>query len=151
SIMKVPVVATVLDNKQIEQYAGDDLARISNQLPGLVVSEGQTSYGLLVALRGIGTTSLNTTTDQSVALNVDGQLFSQGLASAAAMFDMAQVSLLRGPQALFYGKSSPAGVISIKTADPTDKPELIARVGYEFEADTRQFDLIASGPVNDKV
>ena len=47
---------------------------------------------------------------------------------------MQQVEVLKGPQALFFGKSSTAGVISIRTADPGDLLEVIARQAYEFEA-----------------
>jgi iron complex outermembrane receptor protein len=74
---------------------------------------------------------------------------SNGLAYRSAMFDLGQVEVLKGPQALFYGKSSPGGVISLRTADPTDKFEVIARAGYEFEAQEKQGDIIVSGPITD--
>jgi iron complex outermembrane receptor protein len=73
----------------------------------------------------------------------------QGLAFTSGMFDVGQVEVLKGPQSLFYGKSAPGGVISLRTADPTNKFELIARVGYEFEAKEKLAELIASGPITD--
>src|SRR2546430_8717056 len=62
--------------------------------------------------------------------------------SFVGMFDVGQVEVLKGPQALFYGKSSPGGVISLRTADPTDKFEVIARAGYDAEARERRGELI---------
>lgn len=68
--------------------------------------------------------------DQSVSLNIDGLQVSQGSAYSIGTFDMAQVKVLRGPQALFFGKASSGGVISIRTADPGDQVEVIGRLGY---------------------
>src|SRR5690606_17256767 len=48
-----------------------------------------------------------------------------------------------------FGKASPAGVISIRSADPTDELEVIARAGYEFEAREAKGELIVSGPVTE--
>jgi outer membrane receptor protein involved in Fe transport len=85
--------------------------------------------------------------DQSVSLVIDGLQLSQGFAFRAGMFDIGQVEVLKGPQALFFGKNNTAGVISLRGADPTDEFELTARAGYEFEADERFGELIVSGPV----
>jgi outer membrane receptor protein involved in Fe transport len=118
-------------------------------VPGLVIGGNILSIGPQVTIRGVGTSSFDPGVDQSVSLNIDGLSLGQGLAFGSAMFDVAQVEVLKGPQALFYGKSSPGGVISLRTADPTDQFELIARAGYEFEANEERGELIASGPVSD--
>jgi len=149
SILKVPVVLTVLDQSRIEQYATTDLFQITERVPGLQFSQGTLSFGAQISLRGVGTGTLNTTLDQSVALNIDGMQMTQGLAYSAGMFDMAQVEVLKGPQALFFGKAAPGGVISIRTADPGDDLELIARHGYEVDAEENRTELIVSGPVSD--
>ncbi|MCB2079044.1 MAG: TonB-dependent receptor, partial [Novosphingobium sp.] len=65
--------------------------------------------------------------------------------------DVGQIEVLKGPQSLFFGKSSPGGVISLRTADPTDEFEMIVRAGYEFEARERRADFIVSGPLSDGV
>src|SRR5690606_16793529 len=49
----------------------------------------------------------------------------------------------------FFGKNSPAGVISIRTADPKDELELLVRAGYEFNAKERMLDGVVSGPLGD--
>ncbi len=149
SLMQVPVVTTALGAEQLQQYALDDLTRIADKVPGLVLGGSSLSFGDQVSLRGVGTSVLNATIDQSVSLNVDGLQLTQGLAYQSAMFDMAQVVVLKGPQGLFFGKASPGGVISVKTADPTQDFELLVRGGYEFEAEEEQGELIVSGPVTD--
>ena len=151
SIMKVPVVTTTLGADQLQRYALDDLTRISDQVPGLVLGSSALSFGDQVSLRGVGTSVLQAAIDQSVSLNVDGLQLTKGLAYQSAMFDMAQVSVLKGPQALFFGKASPGGVIAVRTADPTDEFELSLQGGYEFEAEEQLVEMIISGPLEDTV
>lgn len=52
-------------------------------------------------------------------------------ANAAALFDVAQVEILRGPQGTRFGASAHAGVVNIRTNEPTDEFEgsLSAGVG----------------------
>ncbi|MGE3693020.1 MAG: TonB-dependent receptor plug domain-containing protein, partial [Novosphingobium sp.] len=148
SIMSVPVVATVIGEAKLDQYAIGSVEDIADKVTGLNYQSGNNASGTLVSLRGVGTNSNNPAVDQSVALVVDGQQFTQGLAFRAATFDMSRVEVLKGPQALFFGKAAPGGVISIKTADPGDRLELLARAGYEFEAQKQVYEAVVSGPVS---
>ena len=131
-------------NLQVTQIT--DLPRL---VPGLVLGGNLLSIGPQITIRGVGTSSSDPGVDQSVSLNIDGLSLGQGLAFGSGMFDVAQVEVLKGPQALFYGKSSPGGVISLRTADPGSEAEFIARVGYEFEARQPRGELIVSGPISD--
>ena len=151
SIMNVPVVENVIGRQQLQRFQTQDLKDIATLVPGLEIGDSVLSIGTQVSLRGVGTTTYDPGLDQSVSLNIDGIPFTQGLAYSSGFFDMAQVEVLKGPQALFYGKSSPGGVIAIQTADPTDKPEVILKAGYEAEARERRTELIVSGPVTDKL
>jgi iron complex outermembrane receptor protein len=149
SILNVPVVEQALSQQQLERTQTNDLHDIVKLVPGLTMGETAVSTGAQVSLRGVGTSSLSLGVEQSVALIVDGLQISQGIAYRSAMFDTGQVEVLKGPQSLFYGKSSPGGVISIRSADPTSEAEIIARAGYEFEARQKRGELIVSGPVTD--
>jgi iron complex outermembrane receptor protein len=149
SIMNVPVIETAIGQQQMQRFQTQDLKDIATLVPGLAVGDNLLSIGTTISIRGVGTTTYDPGVDQSVSLNIDGMQFSQGLAYASGFFDLGQAEILKGPQALFYGKSSPGGVISLRTADPTDQVEVIGRAGYEFEAKQRTGDLIVSGPITD--
>jgi iron complex outermembrane receptor protein len=151
SILNVPVVETAIPQQKLERLQTQDLKDLSTLVPGLSLGTAVLSVGTQVSLRGVGTSSLDAGVDQSVALNLDGLQLTQGLAYSAGMFDVGQVEVLKGPQALFYGKNSPGGVISIRTADPTDRFEVIARAGHEFYAQENRAELIVSGPVTDSL
>jgi len=147
TLMSVPVVATAISGETLQLMQTNDLKALATMVPGLNMGTSILSVGQLVSLRGVGTSALDPGVDASVSLNIDGLSLSQGLAYASGMFDVGQIEVLKGPQNLFYGKSSPGGVISLRTADPTDELELVARAGYEAEARNRVVEGIASGPL----
>lgn len=149
SILRVPVVASAFTQESLEKYQTHDLHAVANRVPGFVMGESVGTVGIQASLRGIGPTSQTATVDQSVSLNIDGLALTQGYAFAAGMFDVGQLEVLKGPQALFYGKNSTAGVISLRSADPTDEFEVIVRGGFEFEAEEKLSELIVSGPVSE--
>ncbi len=149
SILKVPVVVTALSSETLENVQVTQVNDLPRLVPGLVIAGNLLSIGPQVTIRGVGTSSFDPGVDQSISLNIDGLSLGQGLAFGSGMFDVGQVEVLKGPQALFYGKSSPGGVISLRTADPTDEHELIGRASYEFAAREWRGELIASGPVTD--
>jgi iron complex outermembrane receptor protein len=149
SILKVPVVENVLAAETIQKAQITDIVGVATKVPGLFVSPSVNTIGNLISLRGVGTSALDAGVDQSISLNIDGQQFSQGLTFRSGLFDLAQAVVLKGPQALFFGKNSPGGVIALTTADPQDFVEVIGRVSYEFEAKEPRTELILSGPVSD--
>lgn len=149
SILNVPLVISALPQQALEQAQIHDLYTLTTRVPGLVLGSNVGAVGAGVSIRGVGTTAVNATVDQSISLNVDGLQLSQGLAYQAGMFDVGQVEVMKGPQALFWGKNSPGGVISLRSADPTDQTEVELRGGYEFEANEKFGEMIVSGGVTD--
>jgi len=149
SILKVPVVVTAISDEKLEKLGVTEMTDLPRLVPGLNLARGNLSGGIFVTIRGIGTSQQDPSLDQSVSLNVDGLPLTQGLAFASGMFDLGQIEVMKGPQALFYGKASPGGVISLRSADPTDQLEVMGRVGYEFEGREKRGELIVSGPLSD--
>jgi iron complex outermembrane recepter protein len=149
SILQTPVIESAITGAALEQYATPNIEDLAAHVPDLLFGEATGAFGAQVSLRGVGTSTLNATIDQSVSLNLDGLQVSQGLAYQAGLFDVAQAEVLKGPQALFYGKASPGGVISLHSNDPTQEFEIMAQDGYDFEAGQEKGVLIVSGPVSD--
>jgi iron complex outermembrane receptor protein len=149
SILNVPVIEQAIAGERLERLQVTELTDLPKLAPGLNLGHSLLSIGTLVSIRGIGTASQDPGVDQSVSLNIDGLSLGNGLAFNSGLFDVGQIEVLKGPQALFYGKSSPGGVISIRSADPADKFEVIGRAGYELESVNRRGELIVSGPLTD--
>jgi len=151
SILKVPVVETVLTQEALETYQINNISDVVSKIPGLVSGDSVLAIGAQMSLRGVGSNSLDQGVDQSVSLNVDGLQMTHGMAFRAASFDLAQIEVLKGPQALYFGKNSTAGVISFRSADPGDEVEIKAAVSYEFETEEKRAELIYSTPLSDTV
>ncbi|MBU6269185.1 MAG: TonB-dependent receptor [Sphingomonadales bacterium] len=149
SILKVPVVESVITSDTIAKAAIVDVGGVTRNIPGLVIGGNVLTVGAQISLRGVGTSTLDAGVDQSVSLNIDGLQFSQGATYSVGLFDLAQVEVLKGPQALFFGKNSPGGVVAMRTNDPGKSLEVIASQSYEFYAREKRTELIVSGPVTD--
>lgn len=147
--LDVPVIEQVIGADTLARQQTLDLKDLTKLAPGLMIGTAVLSIGQQVTLRGVGTSSFDPGIDQSVSLNIDGLSLGQGLAFTSGMFDVGQIEVLKGPQSLFYGKSSPGGVIAIHTADPTDELYVKGTVGYETEAHTKRAEGVISGPLSD--
>ena len=89
------------------------------------------SRGRFYQIRGIGERSqFIDPVNPSVGLVIDG-IDTTGLGGAATLFDVQQVEILRGPQGTRFGANALAGMINIRSNDPTKETEgyLSARAG----------------------
>ena len=148
-LLDVPVAVSVLSAADIGKYNATDLTKIGELTPTVIVSNYRTIGGGSIAIRGISSPPTQVGYEQPVSVAIDGIQSSSGRVATLGFFDIQQVEVLKGPQALFFGKNSPAGVISITTAGPTDRFEVGGRVGYEFVADEVSGEGHVSGPITD--
>ena len=81
---------------------------------------GDTSRPRYFQIRGIGELQqYQGAPNPSVGFLIDDIDFS-GLGSAATLFDVDHIEVLRGPQGTLYGANALAGLIYVKSADPAD-------------------------------
>jgi iron complex outermembrane receptor protein len=149
SVQEVPIALTAVSAEQIQRADLTSIEKIAARMPQFTVGRASNGSGAQLTMRGIGSSSTSIGIEQSVATVVDGVYYGQGRIINEGFFDLARIEILKGPQALFFGKNATAGVISITSADPGDRPEFIARAKYEFNAKQPQIELIGSTPITD--
>ena len=149
TLQDVPVTVAAFTGEDMARYNVQNLADASNLVPAFNIYQGGSGNGSNLYLRGIGSSSISSAFDHSVAVAIDGVVANTGRIIFNAYLDMGQIEVLKGPQALYFGKSATAGVVSITTNDPGDERELIASAGYETETDATYAELILSGPLTD--
>jgi outer membrane receptor protein involved in Fe transport len=149
TLISVPVAVSAISGQVLTDYAVTDIADIAKLAPSLSINRNASGGAGSIALRGISTSASNAGFEQAVSVNIDGVQTSRGRILTAGLFDVEQVDVLKGPQALFFGKNSPAGVISIRTAGPTDSLEAYANASYEFIGDEPVIEGAISGPLSE--
>ncbi len=146
----VPVVVSVIGQTQIANNNATDLSKIGELTPTVIVGAYKSNGGGSIAIRGISSPANQAGFEQAVSVALDGVQTSDGRIAQLGIFDVQQVEVLKGPQALLFGKNNTAGVISISTADPTDRLEISGRTAYEFVGDETTTDVAVSGPLSDR-
>ncbi|MDB5713361.1 MAG: TonB-dependent receptor [Sphingomonadales bacterium] len=150
TLLQVPVAISAVSAADINRYAATDLSKIGQLIPQVILAKtGGGGAGASFSIRGIGSSALDAGIDQTVSLNIDGLQISRGRLITQGFFDIAQVEVLKGPQALFFGKNSPGGVISVHTNGPTKELSGYLRGGYEFNARQRYVEGAIAGPITD--
>lgn len=107
---------------------------------------GGSSRARFYQIRGVGERSqFVEPLNASVGLLVDNIDFS-GLGTAATLYDIEQVDVLRGPQGTLHGANALAGLISLRSADPTADFEGRINAGFG-DYGRRELGAVLSGPL----
>ncbi len=121
SLEQIAQSATIISADAVQQRHVNHLDGVLNMAPNVNFSAGA-SRGKYIQIRGIGERSqFSEPLNPSVGLVLDGMDVS-GLGGIATLLDVAQVEILRGPQATVFGTSGLAGVVNIVSNGPTDTP-----------------------------
>ncbi|WP_353293743.1 TonB-dependent receptor [Thalassolituus maritimus] len=130
NVQQIPEAVTVVGSEDIEARSAEHLEQVLSFAPNVNYSSGA-SRGRFYQIRGIGERSqFIDPVNPSVGLVIDG-IDMTGLGGAATLFDVKQVEVLRGPQGTRFGANALAGMINIRSNDPTKETEgyLSARAG----------------------
>ena len=149
TLQEVPVTVTAIGGETLQRYNIDQVADITSRVPTLNVQVGGSGSGGQLSLRGVGSSNISAAFDSAVAFEYDGVVVSTMRMVQAGFFDVEQVDVLRGPQSLFFGKSATAGVLSLRSANPTSSWEVGMRANYEFEEKGYLLSGYISGPLSD--
>lgn len=148
SLADAPVAITALGRRTLDQY---NITRMEDMatLAGGSVIIADSGVSPTMSIRGVSSDATNAGFDQSVGLIIDGVFYDRSRWTQQGFFDAAQVEILKGPQALFFGKSTVAGAVVLTTASPGEEFEGEVTVGHEVEADEWYTKGFVSGPVTD--
>src|SRR5687767_14998447 len=119
----LPASLTVLDGETVRLAGVQHFQDVLGLVPNLNWSSGS-SRPRYFQLRGIGELEqYQGAPNPSVGFLLDDIDFS-GIGMPALSFDVEQIEVLRGPQGTTYGANALAGIINVRTRQPTAEPEL---------------------------
>lgn len=147
-LFDIPIDASVASGTNLTESGIHSVPEMAEDIPSLNIG-GHTAGGdgASITIRGIGTDGTAPGIAQSVLLDVDGVPISHGRALFGSDFDLQQVTVLKGPQSLYFGKNSPAGVIVLESRAPTDHFEASNSTYYGFNFGEIIEDAALSGPL----
>ncbi|GGB42937.1 TonB-dependent receptor [Sphingomonas metalli] len=126
-LQDVPVAVSVVSGAQLDRTNIKTLTDLAVRLPNVRIAPGALVDFLNV--RGVGSGN-NAGFEQSVATFVDGVYRSRSRATRAALFDIDQVEILKGPQTTFFGANAIAGALNITTRKPRQEFSYNAQALY---------------------
>lgn len=148
-LQDIPVAATTFSREDLDRYGLASLEQISSDTPHLVISRGVSGAGPTLWMRGVGTSGGSAGFDPAVGIVIDGVSYARGRWVQQGYFDLEAAEVLKGPQALYFGKNNSAGLISLRTANPGDSFEAYVLAGYETEAQETVIEGMVSVPITD--
>ncbi len=145
---EVPLsLSTIQESKSaVLRSSGMDLRFLSNRVPSLHM---ESSYGRIFPrfyIRGLGNTDFDLNASQPVSVVYDGIVLENALLKGYPAFDLDRIEVLRGPQGSLFGRNTPAGIVKLESARPTDEPEGFGRLGYG-RFNSANFEGAVSGPI----
>ncbi len=145
---EVPLsLSTIQEAKStVLRASGEDLRFLSNRVPSLQI---ESSYGRVFPrfyIRGLGNTDFDLNASQPVSVVYDGIVLENVLLKGYPAFDLDRIEVLRGPQGTLFGRNTPAGIVKLESARPTEEPEGFGRLGYG-RFNSAVFEGAVSGPL----
>jgi iron complex outermembrane receptor protein len=145
SVQKVPATVAVVSNALLSAANVTDVENLQILVPGLVSSHlagtDERPY-----VRGIGNDLYGIASNPSVATYVDGVYLPQSDQTFDTFNDVDRVEVLKGPQAVLYGRNATGGALVIYTKQPQFKPEITGDLSYGNYNDV-QGHLGVTGPI----
>nr|WP_087575493.1 TonB-dependent receptor [Sphingomonas sp. CDS-1] len=150
--LQVPVTIAAIGGQDLQNRGINSIDAVARLVPSMITGEGGgTVQGGIIAIRGISGADNNPLNDQAVSFNIDGVSVGRATVRRMSDMDIEQVEVLKGPQALYFGKNSPGGIISVRTADPTSNLEAKISEAYELNAREWRTEGYVSGPISDSL
>ncbi len=147
NLQKIPSSVSIATSEDIERRNAQNLEEIIQASANVNFSSGS-SRARYYQIRGIGERSqFQSPINPSVAVIIDGVDFT-GIGSAASMYDVKQVEVLRGPQGTNFGANAMAGAVNITTNAPSEEFEGSVRV-MAGNYDSASMGVSLSGPASD--
>jgi len=142
----VGVSLSVVGGEQLDEKGISVVNDLENAVPNMEVDSqfggGQPQF----RIRGIGAREYSSNNASTVGIYVDEVAHPYTVTTQGAMFDIARLEVLRGPQGTLYGRNTTGGAVNIITNAPTAD----FRAGFNAEYGTfnaAKTEGFISGPI----
>jgi iron complex outermembrane receptor protein len=125
------VSLTALSQEDLKLQAPHTLQDLSGAAPNVFIGMDTAGPGAsAIYIRGQGYADIEKTQTTPVGVVVDGVVFGTSTGQLLDMFDVCSVEVDEGPQGLFYGQNTSAGLVNITRCAPTRQFGAEVSAGY---------------------
>ncbi|MBA4089164.1 MAG: TonB-dependent receptor [Sphingobium sp.] len=147
SLQKAAIAVTAVTGDDLTRSGITETSNLGKLVPALVVQPtgGTTSF----FLRGVGTNSQNSFSENAIAFNFNGVYVGRPTAPAGVFYDLERVEVVKGPQGTLYGRNATGGAINVLPKKP-----ILGKFGVEGLAEYGNYDskkgfLAVNVPIGD--
>jgi len=116
----VPVAVTALSSNDLRQQNITTIRDMMSQAPSLYITSGNGGASAAnVSIRGQTQADVLLVTDPSVAVYMNSVNLPRQVGLRFAMYDLASVEVLKGPQGTLFGKNTTGGALLLTTNTPS--------------------------------
>lgn len=127
----VGVSLSAITSQQIQEMAPHTIQDLNGAAPNVFIgNEVAGPEQSAIFIRGQGYADVEKTQSTPVGVVMDGVVFDNNTGQLLDMFDVCSVEVDRGPQGIFYGKNTTAGLINITRCAPTREWGAQVEAGY---------------------
>jgi iron complex outermembrane recepter protein len=139
SIQDIPVSVSAFSGEQLHALGISQAADLASQVPGLFSKTTLGDSAPTFTIRGIGLNDFVSNNNSPTSIYLDDVYQPFHPMVSFALFDMARVEVLKGPQGTLYGRNNTGGAIKFVAQRPTSDTSSSARLSYgrfqQFEAE----------------
>lgn len=133
NLQETPIAISVLSGAGLQDRHVTSLLDLGDgAIPSLKVAPFFSRPGaLIVNVRGVGVLSDSNqpARDQGVGVYIDGVYLGRAQGLAAALYDVENIEVLKGPQGTLFGRNTEGGAVHIVTKKPSGQFKLNATAG----------------------
>ena len=148
-VQEVPLAVSAYTVSFLEDRQITNLVELTKFSPSFRFQQGSTLRNSSVAIRGIGSSGQNAGIDGSVGLYLDGVYIPRQAGLVGSLKDVSTIEILKGPQGTLYGANTPAGLVNVNTADPTQDFEGKIQVGVGNYGEQQTSGYVSGGVTDD--
>jgi iron complex outermembrane receptor protein len=124
----VPISDSTVSASEALSRGITDTTSLQMAVPGLVIDHTANEGNIFI--RGVGTNLFGPSSEQTVAVYVDGVYMPSPEANLFSFNNIDRVEVLKGPQGTLFGRNTTGGVVQIITKDPSTTFGGDMSVGY---------------------
>lgn len=133
----VGIAINVLSGDELRSRGVSSSTEIAATLPGIHMSGSLAGQSQQFSIRGVTQNDFNDTIEAPVAVYVDDSYVASQQGQTLAMFDIARVEALKGPQGTLFGRNATGGLVHFVVNQPTKETQGYADVSYGRFNETR--------------